>query len=144
LADRNYYSVNPDNIFAVLHYDGAPNADPVGSPGSASGTKLEEHNLHELGSTGAPGGSGPADHIIDLNFTKDKDNNDAVTWLVNGIRYESPSVPTLLQILSGARLATDFAEEEHTIILAKDEVVELRIHGSANGHSESTRPSPWT
>jgi iron transport multicopper oxidase len=99
--------------------------------------------LHELNSAGAPGGSGPADHIIDLDFTRDKDDNDAVTWTVNGIRYESPSAPTLLQILSGARLATDFAEEEHTIILAKDEVIELRIHGSSNGHSMFTKPSPW-
>ena len=99
--------------------------------------------MHELGSTGAPGGSGAADHILDLDFAKGKDNNNQVTWTVNGIRYESPSTPTLLQILNGARQAADFARQENTIILAKDEVVELRIRGSANGYGELPKPSPW-
>jgi hypothetical protein len=31
--------VNGDNVFAVLHYAGAPDADPKAQPGKASGTK---------------------------------------------------------------------------------------------------------
>jgi iron transport multicopper oxidase len=127
-------TVDPENIFAVLHYAGAPNADPTVSPGSASGTKLEESLLRPLEPSNAL--KPVADHIIDLNFDRDTDNNDRLQWNINGISYESPNLPTLLKILNGARNDNDFAASEHTIVLTRDEVVELRIHGSANGHSE--------
>jgi iron transport multicopper oxidase len=126
--------VNPDNVFAVMHYDGAANADPTDSPGSASGTVLEESLLRPLEPSNAL--KPVADHIVDLNFGRDTDDNDRLQWDINGIKYESPDLPTLLKILNGAREESDFTRSEHTIVLRRDEVVELRIHGSANGHGK--------
>jgi iron transport multicopper oxidase len=127
--------VNGNNVFAVLHYDGAPNADPTAAPGQASGVQLQEFQLHALENPGAPGGSGPADHVIDLKFGRDVVNNN-LEWEINGISYKSPNLPTLLEILNGARKESDFAPSEHTFVLKKDEIVELHIHGSANGHGK--------
>jgi iron transport multicopper oxidase len=129
-------SVDPDNVYAVLHYAGAPDADPTTAPGGANGVKLEEYQLHPL-DPGAPGGSAPADHVIDLNFGTDKDADDRFEWEINGISYKSPDLPTLLKVLNGARVESDFTPSEHTFVLQRDEIVELHIHGSANGHSQS-------
>jgi hypothetical protein len=128
--------VNGKNVFAVLHYEGAPNADPTVSPGQASGVQLQEFQLHALENPGAPGGSGPADHVIDLKFGRGKTANDTLFWEINGIQYQSPDLPTLLEILNGARKESDFTRPEHTFVLKRDEIVELHVHGSANGHGK--------
>jgi hypothetical protein len=37
--------VDPDTVYAVLHYDGADDADPTSDPPTASGTELLEYNM---------------------------------------------------------------------------------------------------
>jgi iron transport multicopper oxidase len=54
--------------------------------------------------------------------------------MFNGIQYLSPTVPTLLKIINGATVDADFTIPEHTIVLAHNEIVEIHLHGSANGH----------
>ncbi|KAJ7115448.1 hypothetical protein C8R44DRAFT_794661, partial [Mycena epipterygia] len=73
----------------------------------------------------APGGSTPADHVIDLTFGTQ----------INNIVYTPPSLPTLLNIINGGTYDSNFTKAEHTFILnlKADEVVELRIHGAAHG-----------
>ena len=39
------FSVDPDTVYAVLHYDGADDADPTSDPPVASGTELLEYNM---------------------------------------------------------------------------------------------------
>jgi iron transport multicopper oxidase len=85
--------VDTDNVFAVLHYLGAPDADPKGKPknlatvttlsadtldASAKGglKLLDESDLHPVFNPEAPGGSGPADRVIDLNFHRDSDSGE--------------------------------------------------------------------
>jgi hypothetical protein len=34
-----------------------------------------------------PGGAGPADHVVELNYRKDKNGTDSVAWMINGIQY---------------------------------------------------------
>ena len=65
------------NINAILRYAGAPVADPNGSflPG---GNVLSENDLPPTINPGAPGGSGPADVVIDLDFNKGVDANKSV------------------------------------------------------------------
>ena len=54
-------------------------------------------------------------------------------WQVNDSQYKSPSLPTLLKILSNnATNKGDFTRSENTIVLPHDKVVELRIAGSSN------------
>ena len=40
-----YCAVDPNSIFAVLHYEGADYADPTSTPPIANGTALVEHNM---------------------------------------------------------------------------------------------------
>ncbi|KAG8743082.1 laccase, partial [Ceratobasidium sp. 428] len=62
----NNPNLDPTNVFAVLRYGGAPNAEPTTEPGTAIGTPLVEENLHALINPGAPGGSGPADVVVNV------------------------------------------------------------------------------
>ncbi|KAJ7253449.1 laccase 17 [Mycena rebaudengoi] len=122
-------TLDKDNVKAILRYAGAPIADPTNKFALLKTNELEEYKLKTLIDPGAPGGSAPADHVIDLDFgTAGKGE-----WEINGIVYTPPTLPTLLKIINGATTADNFTSPEHTFILAQDEVVELRIHGSANG-----------
>ncbi|KAG6913477.1 hypothetical protein DXG01_006550 [Tephrocybe rancida] len=89
--------------------------------------------LAPLINPGAPGGSAPADRTIDLQFGQDDDGQ--TEWKINGIRYESPVIPTLLDIINnGYSTEANFNISEHTYVLARDQIVDLVIHGSADGH----------
>lgn len=75
----------------MLHYAGAPNADPTTKATGPSGNLLLEHELHPVN---PPDISGTPDQIFDLDFTRNK-APDALEWTINGIRYESPLTSTL-------------------------------------------------
>lgn len=45
LAHPYPVSVDPDTVYAVLHYEGATDADPTSDPPTASGTQLLEYNM---------------------------------------------------------------------------------------------------
>ncbi|KAF7352053.1 Multicopper oxidase [Mycena venus] len=129
--------LDKENVKGILRYAGAPIADPVTSAlvspvaldNGGSAGMLQEFQLATLINPGAPGGSAPADHVIDLDF--DAAGNGI--WEINGIVYTPPDLPTLLKIINGATVASDFNVSEHTFILTQNEVVELRIHGADHG-----------
>ncbi|KAJ7117080.1 laccase [Mycena epipterygia] len=136
IAQGSSKTLDKTNVKAILRYAGAPIQDPLTSalvlspaPLKGSGSVLQEYQLATLINPGAPGGSAPADHIIDLSF----DAAGKGTWEINGIVYTPPSLPTLLNIINGGTVASDFTVGEHTFILVPDEVVELRIHGADHG-----------
>ncbi|KAJ6526113.1 Cupredoxin, partial [Mycena vulgaris] len=125
--------------FAILRYASAPTQDPTASALVATTLSkgpdpLQEFQLAPLINSGAPGGSAPADHVIDLNFDAP---GPGTAWEINGIGYTPLSLPILLNIINGASVASGFTVGEHTFILVPDEVVELRIHGSLHGQSNS-------
>jgi iron transport multicopper oxidase len=61
-------------------------------------------------------------------------------WTINGIRYESPDLPTLLNIIANNfTTESQFSTSEHTFVLNRNEIVELQIHGSADGHKQSVQ-----
>ncbi|KAK7053710.1 Cupredoxin [Favolaschia claudopus] len=129
--------LDKENVKGILRYAGAPAKDPstsatispVALDGGGSASMLQEFQLATLINPGAPGGSAPADHVIDLDF----DTAGNGIWEINGIVYTPPDLPTLLKIINGATVASDFTVSEHTFILQQNEVVELRIHGSDHG-----------
>ncbi|THU81230.1 laccase [Dendrothele bispora CBS 962.96] len=135
-------NLDTQNVFAVLHYVGAPDADPPSKP--KGGVKLlDESNLVPLVNPEAPGGSGPADRVLDLNFHRDANTGEleasanfiGFCWTINDIKYESPDLPTLLNIMvNNFTNENQFTPSEHTFVLKRDEIVEVHIHGSANGH----------
>ncbi|CAE6447279.1 unnamed protein product [Rhizoctonia solani] len=125
-------NLDPTNVFAVLRYEGAPNAEPTTEQGSAIGTALVEENLHALINPGAPGGSAPAD--VSLNLAIGRSTVDGILrFTFNNIKYEAPSLPTLLKILANnASNDADFTPNEHTIVLPHNKVIELNITGGAD------------
>ncbi|KAJ7676837.1 laccase 17 [Mycena polygramma] len=153
-------TLDKSNVKAILRYQDAPFTDPTtssavaravgdmsttntatgkilssgslgsrGSGGSNNAGPLQEYQLKTLINPGAPGGSAPADHVIDLQFG----TAGPGLWQINGISYAPPSLPTLLKMINGGGTAANYTTPEHTFILKQNEVVELRIHGSANG-----------
>ncbi|KAG8701182.1 hypothetical protein FRC08_004237 [Ceratobasidium sp. 394] len=129
-ASGSSSTLDPSLIKAILRYKGAPASDPTTS--QTSGTTLDISNLKPIESPGAPGGSAPADVVIDLSYGGVSGGKTG--WQVNGSQYKSPSLPTLLKILSNnASTSSDFAASENTIILPFNKVVELHIHGSSQG-----------
>ncbi|KAG2008141.1 laccase 3 [Coprinopsis cinerea AmutBmut pab1-1] len=124
-------TLDDENIYAVLHYEGAPNANPTTRADRSPSNVLKEHELVPL-DPGPPGGCGPADKIIDLQYSRD--TSGTTKWKFNGVRYHSPTDNTLLNIMGGATIASDFTPSEHTLILNHNDIVEIHLHGSSNGH----------
>ncbi|CAE6466116.1 Multicopper oxidase [Rhizoctonia solani] len=125
-------NLDTTNVYAVLRYEGAPAEEPTTEPLVPSGAALVEENLHALIDPGAPGGDAPAD--VRVNLTIGRTTIDGqIAFTFNDIRYNPPSLPTLLAILANnATTDADFATDEHTITLPHNQVIELAITGGAN------------
>ena len=124
---------------AILRYSGASSQDPTTNH-STSVMPLLEQNLHALINPGAPGipEYGKADINIEISA-----NNIGGVYYMNGVRYRPPTVPVLLQILSGAQDATDLMPNGSVIVLESNKVVELTMKtigfgGPVSSHSSSS------
>jgi hypothetical protein len=60
-------------------------------------------------------------------------NTSSAVFKVNGVSFEPPSVPVLLQILSGAKNASDLLPTGSIYGLEPNKSVELTIPGGAIG-----------
>ncbi|KAK7042026.1 laccase A [Favolaschia claudopus] len=116
---------------AILRYTGADIVDPATNASTAQ-RPLVETNLHPLVEMKVPGKPVPggADVVINLAITLDF---AAFVFKVNGNTYNSPSVPVLLQILSGAQNAVDLLPNGNVFTLPPNSVVELSIPGGSAG-----------
>ncbi|KAI6010420.1 laccase [Pisolithus microcarpus] len=108
---------------AILRYQGALVADPTTNH-TASVMPMLETNLHAFIHPGAPGIPGYGNADINLNLLV---NNTGGIYSINGIQYKPPSVPVLLQILSGAQTAVDLMPNGSVITLESNKVVELTM-----------------
>lgn len=116
---------------AVLRYAGAQSVDPT-TTAIVSTMPLVETDLRPLENPGAPGEPhvGGADVLLnlDLGFTS------TGRFTINNASFTPPSVPVLLQILSGARQASELLPSGSVYTLPPNKVVELSIPpGSAPG-----------
>lgn len=128
------WTTDSDNVNAVLRYDGAPLVEPTSTPPALSGTALDESLLVPLDNAPAPGDAyiGGADKVFNLTFTASDDATLGFGFQINGVRYQSPDVPALLQILYGARNDSDFSTSEDTHVIKRGDVVEINITGPPN------------
>ncbi|KAG2159054.1 laccase [Suillus bovinus] len=104
---------------AILRYQGAPEADPT-----TPTNPLQETNLHALINPGAPGISeyGKADINIALDVSV-----TGLQFFVNNVTFQFPTVPVLLQILSGARDASQLLPPGSVYVLEANKVIELTV-----------------
>ncbi|KAI9462679.1 laccase C [Russula earlei] len=114
---------------AVLHYHGAEDANPTVDPTTSiptSSSPLVETNLHPLNPTGVPGSPSPGGADININLQIGF-NATAGGFTVNGVAFQPPSVPVLLQILSGTQNASDLLPSGSVYGLEAGKSVELTI-----------------
>ena len=110
----------------VLRYLGAnTTADPTTNQ-STSTNPLVEANLVPLADLAAPGRPqvGGADFLLNLNFAFDATN---LNFTINNVSFVPPTVPVLLQILSGTTNASALLPTGSVFAIPKGQVVELSM-----------------
>lgn len=110
---------------AILRYTGAEVAEPTSSQ-TNSVSPLDESKLVPLVNTAAPGQPFPGGADVNINLDLGFDL-DAFRFLVNNVSWQPPSIPVLLQILSGAYNATTLLPKGSVITLPPNKVIELSI-----------------
>ncbi|KAH9963959.1 laccase [Lactifluus volemus] len=116
----------------VFHYDGAPEAPPTTDPAvnvPVCAKPLIETDLHPLISTPVPGNPTPGGADININLN----NFTEFMFDMNGTPFRPPTVPVLLQILSGAKTASELLPPGSIYGLEPNKSVELTIPGGAVG-----------
>ncbi|KAI0288660.1 laccase [Multifurca ochricompacta] len=133
LSDGDYADFT--NV-AILRYLEAPIEDPLSDPNvnvPTSLVPLVETNLHPLEPTPVPGEPFPGGADININLAVTL-GSDYTEFLVNGFPFDSPTVPVLLQILSGAQSAADLVPTGSIYKLEPNKSVEISLPaGVADG-----------
>ncbi len=111
----------------MLRYQGADDLEPT--------TSIQRHivsprevDLHPLESPGAPGEPFPGGADLVLNITLGFDDANNV-FLMNGVQFVPPTVPVLLQILSGAQRAQDLLPKGSVYGLPPNKTIEVNLFG---------------
>jgi len=116
---------------AIMRYQGAPIADPTRNETRNFTMPFVETNLHNL-VPGVPGVPGYGNADINLHMVMNITNNGI--YYVNNVSFRPPTVPVLLQILSGEQDATDLLPTGSIYVLDPHKVVELTMFiGFAGG-----------
>ncbi|KAG2062736.1 laccase, partial [Suillus decipiens] len=108
---------------AILRYQGAPQVDPT-TVETPVQDPLIETNLHALINPGAPGIPGYGNADINLNFQV---TNNTGLFYINGVTFRPPTIPVLLQILSGAQDPSQLLPNGSVFVLEANKVVELTL-----------------
>lgn len=108
---------------AILRYTGAPQQDPTSLPGPYE-LSFDEGNLHPLINPGAPGipEIGKAD--VNINLVPGLFGG---RFNMNNVSFQNPPMPVLLQILSGARDASQLLPNGSVYVLPPNKVIEISI-----------------
>ncbi|KAJ7918502.1 laccase [Mycena leptocephala] len=110
---------------AILRYAGAPKVEPIARD-SPSKYPLVETALHPLVPTKVPGKhvAGGADVNLRLNINF---NGTIGRYEINNATFLPPTVPVLLQILSGAHTAQELLPKGAVYELPPNKVIEISI-----------------
>ncbi|KAJ3568355.1 hypothetical protein NP233_g5768 [Leucocoprinus birnbaumii] len=124
-SPANNANFNASLTLAILRYRGARNVEPTTT--NPGGPKLLDQQMHPIAQVG-PGklGDGPPDVHITLNIAQP----NPPFFDINGISYISPTVPVLLQLLSGAKKPQDLLPSEQVFVVPKNALIEVNIPGT--------------
>ncbi|RDB27756.1 Laccase-1 [Hypsizygus marmoreus] len=132
-ADPNLGSTGFDGGLnsAILRYALAPITDPKTAQTPNSNPMLET-SLHPLVNPRAPGlpTPGAADVVLNLDIVFDF---NTLKFFVNNSTFVPPTVPVLLQIMSGAMSATSLLPAGSVYVLPRNKVIEVSVPGGAIG-----------
>ena len=107
---------------AILRYQGAPEEDPTSDAGPYE-LSFDEGNLHPLINPGAPGI--PEIGKADVNLVLAPGSTSDGHFTLGNVIYVSPPVPVLLQILSGAKQASELLPNGSIYVLPPNKVIEI-------------------
>jgi iron transport multicopper oxidase len=113
---------------AILRYVGAKKVEPA-TPLVAPRNPLIEANLHTLHHQGVPGRPEIGGVDVPIVFTLGL-KLQPFAFTVNGVSFVSPTIPMLLQILSGAKAAQDLLPSGSVYPLPRNKVVEVSFIGA--------------
>jgi iron transport multicopper oxidase len=122
-VDNYWVHADPDagtNATAILRYAGSPDADPNNRT-ALNLAALDETSLHPLY---PPSSRLLQEPDVTLNLILGK-NLSNFNFLINDVQYISPSIPVLLQILSGAMTAADLAPNGSVYTLPRNKTIEV-------------------
>ncbi|KAF8161661.1 laccase [Crassisporium funariophilum] len=114
---------------AILRYNGAPKSDP-GTTQPSQSNLLQETDLHPLIDPQAPGKPHAGGADVNINLVL---GFNAGTFTINNHSFVNPTVPVLLQILSGAQNAHDLMPQGSVYPLPLNKVIEITIPGGVLG-----------
>ncbi|KAG8221176.1 laccase [Butyriboletus roseoflavus] len=109
---------------AILRYEGAPDEDPTTAPGPYE-LSFNEGSLHPLINPSAPGV--PEIGKADMSFQLATGINATGYFTFNNVSFANPSVPVLLQILSGAQHPSQLLPNGSVYILPPNKVIEINF-----------------
>ncbi|KAG9315382.1 laccase [Chiua virens] len=109
---------------AILRYKGAPVQDPTSSPGPYQ-LSFDEGNLHPLVNPAAPGTPGIGKADVNLQLIPGLNASRFFTF--NNVSFQDPSVPVLLQILSGNLHPSQLLPNGSIYELPPNKVIEVSI-----------------
>jgi len=122
---------------AIFRYAGAAKHDPT-TTGPPNKLPLNEYDLRARDYPTAPGLPFPNGADVYHTFVTDEVEEDDpvnVHFTLNGIRWVPPTVPVLLQILSGAQYAQSVLPNGTVYRLPSNKVIEITLPG--NNEDES-------
>nr|AGW43035.1 laccase [Ganoderma weberianum] len=113
---------------AILRYDGAAPIEPVTSQQSTQ-VLLNETDLHPYVPRKTPGKpvKGGVDLALNMAF-----GFNTTDFFINNSTFVSPTVPVLLQILSGTQSALDLMPQGNIYKLPKNASIEITFPANAN------------
>ncbi|KAG6836180.1 hypothetical protein H0H93_010585 [Arthromyces matolae] len=114
---------------AILRYHTALAIDPLTISHDVT-RPLREKDLCALDKLPVPGRPYPGGADINLNFVTTF-NRTLFQYQINGFTWTPPSVPVLLQILSGAHVAQDLLPSRSIYTLPPNKSVELSLPGTS-------------
>ncbi|KAI5836564.1 multicopper oxidase [Schizophyllum commune H4-8] len=118
---------------AVLHYIGASSSEPAEvDTEPVSSSPFVETALRPLENPGAPGLPQQGGADVNLNLAIDL-TLDPFQFTMNGAPFIPPSLPVLLQVMSGARTAQELLPEGSVYTLPPNQTVEISIPGGSAG-----------
>ena len=107
---------------AILRYEGAPDEDPTSDAGPYE-LSFDEGKLHPLVNPGAPGipeiGKADVNLVLAPGFTVEGH------FTFGNTTWQNPTVPVLLQILSGAKQASQLLPNGSVYALPPNKVIEI-------------------
>ena len=122
---------------AILRYVGVEVAEPTIVQSLSN--PLVETNLHPLDNPAAPGIPTPGAADVNLNLDIQFNGTAAMDFMVNNVSFVPPSVPVLLQIISGASTAQSLLPSGSVYVLPLNKVIEISMPGGSVGSPVSDR-----